>query len=132
MKSLMIAITLLGMMCTLSSASTWLHFNRNTRNLPYFPKMDDLGYQVSVYYVKNCTIHTTTYCVVWKGHDVVNVMNYLKQNNQYGPVDNTLEEDEPCYGRKCTHSDYCCPGSICVSIDGGEFCSVFVLYMMMF
>ncbi|KAL5286998.1 hypothetical protein ACFFRR_008135 [Megaselia abdita] len=85
MKTLLIAITLLGVMSTLSSASTWLHFNRITRNLPFYPKLDDdIGYQ----------------------------------NNMYGPVDNALDEDEPCYGRKCSSSAYCCPGSICVAIDG--------------
>lgn len=38
----------------------------------------------------------------------------------YGPVDNALDEDEPCYGRKCSASEYCCPGYLCVAVDDGE------------
>ncbi|XP_065339112.1 prohormone-3 [Cloeon dipterum] len=25
---------------------------------------------------------------------------------------------EPCYGRKCTSNENCCPGSVCVDVDG--------------
>ncbi|XP_076260666.1 space blanket [Rhynchophorus ferrugineus] len=38
--------------------------------------------------------------------------------------DNFLEEYgnevdmEPCYGRKCTANEHCCPGSICIDADG--------------
>ncbi|XP_022921217.1 prohormone-3 [Onthophagus taurus] len=38
--------------------------------------------------------------------------------------DNTIEEfevesdDEPCYGRRCTSNEHCCPGSVCVDVDG--------------
>lgn len=28
------------------------------------------------------------------------------------------EPDEPCYGKRCTANEYCCPGSICVNVDG--------------
>jgi hypothetical protein len=33
-----------------------------------------------------------------------------------------LEEDEePCYGKKCTANEHCCPGSVCVDVDGSEY-----------
>ncbi|XP_063227827.1 ITG-like peptide [Bacillus rossius redtenbacheri] len=28
------------------------------------------------------------------------------------------EEEEPCYGKKCTANEHCCPGSVCVDVDG--------------
>ncbi|KAK6618490.1 Prohormone-3 [Polyplax serrata] len=28
------------------------------------------------------------------------------------------EAEEPCYGRKCTANEFCCPGSVCVDVDG--------------
>ncbi|XP_024874228.1 ITG-like peptide isoform X1 [Temnothorax curvispinosus] len=34
----------------------------------------------------------------------------------YGEGIETTEE--PCYERKCAYNDHCCPGSICVNIDG--------------
>ncbi|KAF5301625.1 hypothetical protein FQA39_LY10672 [Lamprigera yunnana] len=27
-------------------------------------------------------------------------------------------DDEPCYGRRCTANEHCCPGSVCVDVDG--------------
>lgn len=30
------------------------------------------------------------------------------------------EPDEPCYGKRCTANEYCCPGSVCVNVDGGK------------
>ncbi|KAE8750592.1 hypothetical protein FOCC_FOCC002572 [Frankliniella occidentalis] len=27
-------------------------------------------------------------------------------------------EPEPCYGRKCTANEHCCPGSVCIDIEG--------------
>ncbi len=30
------------------------------------------------------------------------------------------EPDEPCYGKRCTSNEYCCPGSVCVNVDGGK------------
>ncbi|KAL3286395.1 hypothetical protein HHI36_000904 [Cryptolaemus montrouzieri] len=29
-------------------------------------------------------------------------------------------EDEPCYGKRCTANEHCCPGSVCVDVDGGN------------
>ncbi|XP_067004720.2 prohormone-3 [Anabrus simplex] len=28
------------------------------------------------------------------------------------------EDEEPCYGKKCTANEHCCPGSVCVDMDG--------------
>lgn len=28
--------------------------------------------------------------------------------------------EEPCYERKCMYNDHCCPGAICVNLDGGK------------
>ncbi|KAJ4439861.1 hypothetical protein ANN_07989 [Periplaneta americana] len=28
------------------------------------------------------------------------------------------EDEEPCYGKKCTANEHCCPGSVCVDVDG--------------
>lgn len=28
--------------------------------------------------------------------------------------------DEPCYGKRCTANEHCCPGSVCVDVDGGK------------
>lgn len=29
-------------------------------------------------------------------------------------------EEEICYGKRCTANEHCCPGSVCVDVDGGE------------
>jgi hypothetical protein len=29
--------------------------------------------------------------------------------------------EEPCYGKKCTANEHCCPGSVCVDVDGSEY-----------
>ncbi|XP_046410543.1 prohormone-3 [Neodiprion fabricii] len=28
------------------------------------------------------------------------------------------ELEEPCYGKRCTANEHCCPGSVCVDVDG--------------
>lgn len=28
------------------------------------------------------------------------------------------EDVEPCYGKRCTANEHCCPGSVCVDVDG--------------
>ncbi|XP_032688297.1 ITG-like peptide isoform X2 [Odontomachus brunneus] len=37
-------------------------------------------------------------------------------SGMYGEGSESTEE--PCYERKCVYNDHCCPGSICVNIDG--------------
>lgn len=34
---------------------------------------------------------------------------------------NENTEDEPCYGKRCTANEHCCPGSVCVDVDGGKY-----------
>jgi hypothetical protein len=29
-------------------------------------------------------------------------------------------DEEPCYGKRCTANEHCCPGSVCVDVDGVE------------
>lgn len=29
-------------------------------------------------------------------------------------------DEEPCYGKPCTANEHCCPGSVCVDVDGGN------------
>ncbi|KAL1497556.1 hypothetical protein ABEB36_008497 [Hypothenemus hampei] len=38
--------------------------------------------------------------------------NFLDE--QYANV----EDDGPCYGKKCTANEHCCPNSVCVDVDG--------------
>lgn len=33
---------------------------------------------------------------------------------------NENTEEEPCYGKRCTANEHCCPGSVCVDVDGGK------------
>ncbi|CAG9805157.1 unnamed protein product [Chironomus riparius] len=30
-------------------------------------------------------------------------------------------EEEICYGKRCTANEHCCPGSVCVDVDGAAF-----------
>lgn len=30
------------------------------------------------------------------------------------------EEEERCYGKRCTANEHCCPNSVCVDVDGGK------------
>ncbi|CAH0394527.1 unnamed protein product [Bemisia tabaci] len=29
-----------------------------------------------------------------------------------------IEQEGPCYGKRCTANEHCCPGSVCVDVDG--------------
>lgn len=35
-------------------------------------------------------------------------------------------EEEPCYGKRCTANEHCCPGSVCVDVDGGILLFLFI------
>lgn len=37
-------------------------------------------------------------------------------------------DDELCYGKRCTANEHCCPGSVCVDVDGGNVSSNLILY----
>jgi hypothetical protein len=39
------------------------------------------------------------------------------------------EDDEPCYGKKCTANEHCCPGSVCVDVDGSEYIKTKTIYL---
>lgn len=28
--------------------------------------------------------------------------------------------EEPCYGKPCSANEHCCPGSVCINVDGGK------------
>lgn len=50
---------------------------------------------------------------------------YLFQSEGYLGDEQILEE-EPCYGKRCTSNEHCCPGSVCVDVDGGNFFFLFL------
>lgn len=37
-------------------------------------------------------------------------------------------DDELCYGKRCTANEHCCPGSVCVDVDGGNVSSNLILH----
>ncbi|XP_034242758.1 ITG-like peptide isoform X3 [Thrips palmi] len=44
---------------------------------------------------------------------------FLQQENPTDMYQELAETDpEPCYGRKCTANEHCCPGSVCIDIEG--------------
>ncbi|XP_006609566.1 prohormone-3 [Apis dorsata] len=48
-------------------------------------------------------------------------------STSYGYSYDSLEEVIPCYERKCTLNEHCCPGSICMNVDGDVGHCVFEL-----
>lgn len=40
------------------------------------------------------------------------------QNEAFGDEIEPIMEEEPCYGKRCTANEHCCPGSVCVDVDG--------------
>ncbi|KAJ9595140.1 hypothetical protein L9F63_013548, partial [Diploptera punctata] len=52
------------------------------------------------------------------GHGGYRAQPFLQRLSP-GEVFQELQEDEePCYGKKCTANEHCCPGSVCVDVDG--------------
>jgi len=41
------------------------------------------------------------------------------------------EDDEPCYGKKCTANEHCCPGSVCVDVDGSEYTKTKIIHLLL-
>lgn len=35
---------------------------------------------------------------------------------------------DPCYGKPCTANEHCCPGSVCVDVDGGIYHTQFYFF----
>lgn len=46
---------------------------------------------------------------------------FFKQaENNFIDEEPAIIEEEICYGKRCTANEYCCPGSVCVDVDGGK------------
>nr|CAH7719927.1 unnamed protein product [Callosobruchus chinensis] len=46
--------------------------------------------------------------------------SFLRESDEGGIEEyvNGNPDEEPCYGRRCTANENCCPGSVCVDVDG--------------
>lgn len=55
-------------------------------------------------------------CIVMQGDIIL-----LQQLNPVEVFQELQEDEEPCYGKKCTANEHCCPGSVCVDVDGSEY-----------
>lgn len=49
------------------------------------------------------------------------VFLFYFQSETFGEENELALEDEPCYGKRCTANEHCCPGSVCVDVDGGKW-----------
>lgn len=47
----------------------------------------------------------------------------LLQSENFAEENELALDDEMCYGKRCTANEHCCPGSVCVDVDGGK-CSL--------
>lgn len=56
-----------------------------------------------------------------------NMKPFIFQNDAFGEEIEPILEDEPCYGKRCTANEHCCPGSVCVDVDGGKWKKFFLL-----
>ncbi|XP_076354740.1 ITG-like peptide isoform X1 [Tachypleus tridentatus] len=43
------------------------------------------------------------------------ILETLLSNDQ---AEAAVKEQEQCFGKRCLHSEQCCPGSVCVDVDG--------------
>ena len=50
----------------------------------------------------------------------INMVFLLQRLNPAEVFQELQEDEEPCYGKKCTANEHCCPGSVCVDVDGSE------------
>lgn len=46
---------------------------------------------------------------------------FVLQSENFAEENELAMDAEPCYGRPCTANEHCCPGSVCVDVDGGKF-----------
>lgn len=56
----------------------------------------------------------------WQQHSF-NILTWItttatKQEENY--LEDELTSDEECYGRRCIANEHCCPGTVCVNVDG--------------
>ena len=59
-------------------------------------------------------------CVGWKGFSFKTFLNIIQQaENNFIEEEPAIIEEEICYGKRCTANEHCCPGSVCVDVDGG-------------
>lgn len=49
------------------------------------------------------------------------------QSENFAEENELALDDELCYGKRCTANEHCCPGSVCVDVDGGK-CSLIWFY----
>lgn len=42
------------------------------------------------------------------------------QSENFAEENELALDDELCYGKRCTANEHCCPGSVCVDVDGGK------------
>lgn len=45
--------------------------------------------------------------------------NQHQAENNFIDEEPAIIEEEICYGKRCTANEHCCPGSVCVDVDGG-------------
>lgn len=59
---------------------------------------------------------------LWSRESICAVFRLLQRFQNPTDIYQELAEadPEPCYGRKCTANEHCCPGSVCVDFDGGR------------
>ena len=43
---------------------------------------------------------------------------YVRQGENFIEEEPVVIEEDICYGKRCTANEHCCPGSVCVDVDG--------------
>lgn len=58
----------------------------------------------------------------------------MLQSENFAEENELALDDELCYGKRCTMNEHCCPGSVCVDVDGGKKHSnlIFVFFTIFF
>lgn len=58
----------------------------------------------------------------------------MRQSENFAEENELALDDELCYGKRCTMNEHCCPGSVCVDVDGGKKHSnlIFVFFTIFF
>jgi hypothetical protein len=45
---------------------------------------------------------------------------FFFQGENFIEEEPAIIDEEICYGKRCTANEHCCPGSVCVDVDGGK------------